>query len=1611
MKSALQIHYPGQLLASGAANHSKNPPTNGESFQFNEKFTIPSEVYALLRVSYRVEDWGYVELNGDCIIDLTYAKEGSSGSYGGHTEWGEEYSTIIIFGEHELFFSYDNINMSDPSINRIVCEYNFEAVELEYGGNKDKTPCACSASTCSVEGGLAVVAAADSESVAAGYATSSAGTAVAQLITEDSMVWSCNMGVLRGFGTMLSGKVQLESKELSAEPATPAALKFNHPMAARLVLPQGGITPCCRMEIEQGHRVIALRYYENGSIRPIGVDVAGGGMATLNCDADGTPVSLRWQDSTGAAWLFSATTGELLSYTGPELVTINATDIAAHLVIKRSAEDDSLRQIFSTWDGLLNVENITATGYRIALYSPAQVSGTDAGGFYTVLEGALPFKSFDIAYSADGGLSITEHAPLRQDYVCTWQQEPGGGWALTRGSVAEEQITTTKVRTQLEPPQYGSFDVWQLVTTVSKNGVAASCECEIFQSTPAGNLLLTRVEGFGSESARTTTYEYDGAGNVVRTTDASGLTEEHWYDSTGRIVKSFTPWRAGDYTLITDYSYVNTSATRYSDELATVTRKLRKVGTSTMLPLSTESHTYTTANGVKREEVRTTAAGSAHTQLRITETWTQDAPTPLCRGRIKMRQGIDGVQQCYEYAATTQHGALYTVTQESRVNGAALPGLSRRTVSYINAAGNTVREEEFALLSTGSWVLIDGDTHSYNVFNQRVGTLRDNGRSSSRDLTCTGDLLWEVDEDGVRTDYAYDSARTLTEVSRAEVLYNGTQITPETITEFARDAARRITTVTTHTGAMCTTRTTVYDLAGREVASTDELGRTTTTAYSADGLTTTVTTPAGATLITTTHPDGSTAHLHGTGQRELYYVYDLNGDNLRETVKLADATTVLSQSITNGFDQTLVQAQASAAGFIYQRAEFNALGQLTKSYADSGWNTPATAPTLYEYDAFGNVSKQTLALADSPTPQNSPVQLTAYATALMEDGVYQVTTRTRYNAEAQPLTTVQKQLISRTAPALEKKSVITNERGLTSTTYTLYTAPTVRTSYSSIPSSTITAQAVVADGFTLSQTDHAGVTTTATRTYTATGMVLVQTDGRGNATTTHTDVAGRTTAVTDAAGNTTTTAYHAHFDQPAMVTDALGNTACYQYDIRGRKTAEWGTAIQPVCYGYDSADRLTSLTTFRAGTEIISGNPASRADGDTTTWGYHDASGMEIRKTYADGKSITKTYDAFNRLLTETDGRGVTKTHSYEHARSLLLGTTYTNVTSPTTARAYTYNHLGQLLTVADAAGVRTFSYNTYGELAADSLLAGGKTHLVTELQDAYGRSAGYTYTKDDAVQQTLSTGYGTDGRIASAGFVHGGAQKLFTYAYLTGTHLQQTLTKPNNMSLTLSYEAQRDLLTGMVYKRSNTTVATRSYEYDTLGRPTSRSTAKDGITHSDVFHYTKRSELVNANLNGVQHCYDYDNIGNRRQAIEGSNYSQYTANNLNQYTDIYGSVNGQEFDFTPTFDDAGNQTLVKTSTGIWSVVYDAENRPISFTNAESATVVECTYDYMGRRATKKVTVNGAVTLHHRYLYRGYLQIACCDLTRSNHPCLWLITWDPTQAYATRPLAIQKDAT
>ena len=199
----------------------------------------------------------------------------------------------------------------------------------------------------------------------------------------------------------------------------------------------------------------------------------------------------------------------------------------------------------------------------------------------------------------------------------------------------------------------------------------------------------------------------------------------------------------------------------------------------------------------------------------------------------------------------------------------------------------------------------------------------------------------------------------------------------------------------------------------------------------------------------------------------------------------------------------------------------------------------------------------------------------------------------------------------------------------------------------------------------------------------------------------------------------------------------------------------------------------------------------------------------------------------------------------------------------------------------------------------------------------------------------------------------------------------------------------------------------TREYAYDSLARPVTRRTARQGNTVNDSFACNSRSELTAAAVSGKTYGYSYDNIGNRKTAREDAEEATaYTTGPLNQYTAI---ERGEEAAFEPVHDADGNQTLIRTSTGIWQVAYNAENRPVRFVNESAKTVVECTYDYMGRRHTRKVSVNGTVSSYLRYMYRGYLQIAAIDAVSGVFR--WFLFWDPTQPEAARPLAIRKDGT
>ena len=97
----------------------------------------------------------------------------------------------------------------------------------------------------------------------------------------------------------------------------------------------------------------------------------------------------------------------------------------------------------------------------------------------------------------------------------------------------------------------------------------------------------------------------------------------------------------------------------------------------------------------------------------------------------------------------------------------------------------------------------------------------------------------------------------------------------------------------------------------------------------------------------------------------------------------------------------------------------------------------------------------------------------------------------------------------------------------------------------------------------------------------------------------------------------------------------------------------------------------------------------------------------------------------------------------------------------------------------------------------------------------------------------------------------------------------------------------------------------------------------------------------------------------------------------------ISAAKNAKSAKHASAFDD-GNQTLVTTATGIWSVTYNGENRPVLWEivstnspthNSSTPTLISMSFDRQGRRVTKS---------DQRFVYDGYLQIANFERASTN---------------------------
>ena len=280
---------------------------------------------------------------------------------------------------------------------------------------------------------------------------------------------------------------------------------------------------------------------------------------------------------------------------------------------------------------------------------------------------------------------------------------------------------------------------------------------------------------------------------------------------------------------------------------------------------------------------------------------------------------------------------------------------------------------------------------------------------------------------------------------------------------------------------------------------------------------------------------------------------------------------------------------------------------------------------------------------------------------------------------------------------------------MTFTQWVEYHVGTKRKSYNTLPTNNITAEAVTVDGFTLSQTDNAGVTTTAGRSYTANGMIQTRTDGRGNTTTTVTDTAGRTLTVTDAAGNVTTMAYDSAHDLPATVTDAQGNTSCYRYDVRGY--------LQITCCDLNRSNHPALWLITRDPTQPIATRPlAIQKDATWYTYGWdltknicelYGANGY-IRTTYTPYGEVTESANSVYQPIQWSSEYNDTELglvyYNYRHYNPLdgrwlrrdriEYNNLYIYINN---IAIYSYDYIG-LLSISDSANISEVDRSELGE-------------------------------------------------------------------------------------------------------------------------------------------------------------------------------------------------------------------------------------------------------------------------------------------------------------------------
>lgn len=1053
---------------------------------------------------------------------------------------------------------------------------------------------------------------------------------------------------------------------------------------------------------------------------------------------------------------------------------------------------------------------------------------------------------------------------------------------------------------------------WERTLEVSKlrNGVLVSKVHSAFESGPLGERMVSTTEGEGAAVGTTSYAYYDGSagpvieGKLRHVIEPSGNWKKYEYDVSGEIFRTYRPWK----DLPAHPDTATTANSSYSEN----------TGTSSAEYILGQLVSETSVTEYAGVTVSVPGAGSRNLdgQTRLSETpaggysWSGNFSADGGESLSASADGT-GTYQAPEEEGTWNAGTrTFTVTTgparrswegnvyTSGSNYVFVANRSARTVT-IRVDGRIIHESQEVYNGT-QWSAFSETVYTYDALGRLTEVTKD-GDIISSTVYHSDRARTETDGHGIATRYEVSPDGLI-----ATTIRYGTggaeDIETETATTINGRTTTRLVTMTAGSSTRSMTTVSVVDVLGREISSTDERGRTTTTAYP-DHLSVTVTSPGGVEESTTHYRDGQLKSVVSNVASPSYYTYDLddggNGVILSRVDDHPNTPVRWSFRLSDRLGNTFTEGRPGPnSGVISTTHGYDEIGRKVST------ETSGLAVERTVYNAFGEAYRSGKDLNNNGTlDESSSEPMTETVTQYVKIGSdWWRETVSKVWVENNAGTTYEMKYAERLGLGADGETMEVDHFGNTvATTVAVNRGTQTVTTTRDSSLSSLNAVEVSVGGRAESRTSHTNPNTITYGPYDDFGQLLEMDDPASGTTAYTYDSFGQLLTVTDDSNAVTTYAYyasgHVHAGARRSVTDATNRTVYYAYDALGRQTHIWGDTY-PVRYVYNSYGEQVAMHTYRSFNDtIVTGDiPAAFAvAGDVTTWHYQGETGLLLEKEDAAGNGVTYTYTNEGLPHTRVWARGITATYTHDNLGQL----TFTNYSDATPDITRTYDRAGRPITVSGGpAGTRTISYAGNGSEEYDGGIFDGLS-ITNNLSS--GRPAGQTVTNGSTPLASSTLSYDSKGRVGGASFQSGGQTIGTTYGYHATHGRISSVTTGGSQTITTAkvWNAVGRLQSTTTTGAGSAVISGRTYERDDVGRIT-RGTLPGGAYWAygydgkgQVESSVKRLANETA-VYGLGTDYAYDDIGNSLSRESTANLSGqqpigsvYTPNSVNQYTAI----------------------------------------------------------------------------------------------------------------------------